>query len=517
MQRSMLFLLALILASCQPGVYKHGNKNERAMAHLKANLEFLASDALKGRETGSHDIKVAAEFIRSRLEMYGLQPYGENGSYFSNIPFQKQGISDSSSITLIKGKTRGHYTVNRHFYAYRGGDSSYQGVEQPLVFVRFGIEDSTFEYNDYKNLDIKGKTVVLLLGEPERQGDSTFFNGARPTKWSRSSAIKRKLAREKGAGGIIVLLSPRGMNMWKNMKRFMGSSKLGLAQKQDHEIPEILIDSTLARNMFDIRDLSYDQMYKKLQDPDYDGSVLNGRSIQWNLKDQTEKITGHNIVALLPGSDPALAGEYILVGAHYDHLGMRNGQIYNGADDNGSGTVVVMETARQMAHIKGNKRPVIFVWFTGEEKGLLGSKYMIEHAPFRDNIRAVVNMDMIGRESADSIYVLASGLSSSAYHALVEEANKKSARFVFNYSLDSRDHPDRILYRSDHWSFAKKGIPTVFFTDYHHTDYHKASDDVDKINFLKLKKAVELTRQTVLDAANGSDDFIRDNWTEEAK
>ncbi len=515
MQRTVLFLLALALASCQPGNYQHGHKKNRAMAHLKANLEFLASDALKGREAGTNDIMVAAEFIRSRLEMYGLQPHGDDGGYFSNIPFQRKGISDSSSITLVKGETRGRYTVGRHFFTYQAGDSTYRGNEQPLVFVRFGIDDSTYGYNDYENLDVRNKTVVLILGEPERQDDSTFFKGARPTKWSRSSRIKRKLAREKGVGGVVVLLSPKGMGMWKNMKRFMGSGKLGLAQKQDHEIPEILIDSTLAKNMFGLRDLSYARMYKKLQDPAFDGSALNGKSIQWNLRSQTEKITGHNIVALLPGNDPALADEYILVGAHYDHIGIRNGRIYNGADDNGSGTVVVLETARQMAHLKGNKRPVLFVWFTGEEKGLLGSKYMVEHAPFRDNIRAVVNMDMVGRESADSMFVLASGLSSSAYFKLVEAANNKSAGFVFDYSLDSREHPDRILFRSDHWSFAKKGIPTVFFTDYHHTDYHKPTDDVDKINFLKLKKAVDLTRQTILDAANFDGDFTRDNWEEE--
>ncbi len=513
MQRSMLFLLALILAACQPGVYKHGHKKERAMAHLKANLEFLASDALKGRETGSADIDVAAEFIAGRLELYGLRPFTGAKSFFSPVPLSMKGINDSSYIQLKSGR-RG---INRHFYAYSAGDSAYRGREQQLVFVRFGITDSTFDYNDYENLDVRGKTVVLILGEPERADDEAFFNGKRPTKWSRSSRIKRRLAREQGAGGVIVLLSPKGMNMWKSMSRFMGRGKLGLVQKPVREIPEILVDSTLAKALFDINGLSYADMYEKLKDPAFDASALNAKTIRWNLYASYKAVTANNIVAVLPGSDPRLADDYILVGAHYDHIGIRDGQVYNGADDNGSGTVVVMETARQMAHIKGNKRPVIFVWFTGEEKGLLGSKYMIEHAPFRDKIRAVVNMDMVGRESADSIYVLASGLSSSAYHALVEEANKKSARFVFNYSLDSREHPERILYRSDHWSFAKKGIPTVFFTDYHHTDYHKASDDVDKINFLKLKKAVELTRQIVLDAANGSDDFIRDNWTEEAK
>ncbi|RMD48342.1 MAG: M20/M25/M40 family metallo-hydrolase, partial [Ignavibacteria bacterium] len=209
-----------------------------------------------------------------------------------------------------------------------------------------------------------------------------------------------------------------------------------------------------------------------------------------------------NVVGILEGKDEKLKDEYIVLSAHYDHLGKRGNDIYNGADDDGSGTVTILDAARTLSIKKENKRSILFVFHTGEEKGLLGSRYFTEHFGNMDAIKANINIDMVGRGSVDTIYNIGSGKLSSEFYELVKNANEESVNIYFDYRFDDPNDPNRFYYRSDHINYARKGIPIVFFYDYMQKDYHKPTDTVEKINWEKIVKMVELTHTIALKTAN---------------
>ena len=292
--------------------------------------------------------------------------------------------------------------------------------------------------------------------------------------------------------------------MIKMFKRFFSTEHIALAGggKKTSAVPQALLDTTAAKRLFNREELPYDALYNQLVSDSTRPFSKETSRIKWHIKTYLKKVKGYNIAAMLPGTDPTVNDQLIVVSAHYDHLGVKNGIVYNGADDNGSGTVTILETARQLALLKKNRRPVVFVWFTGEEKGLLGSRYLTEHAPFIDKVMVNINMDMVGGASADSILILGSGRINKRFYDLVEKANAEGPGFVLDYSLDDENDPQRIYYRSDHWNFAKKGIPIVFFFDEYMEHYHQPSDDVQTINFKKLTRSVELTRAVALKAAN---------------
>jgi Zn-dependent M28 family amino/carboxypeptidase len=220
------------------------------------------------------------------------------------------------------------------------------------------------------------------------------------------------------------------------------------------------------------------------------------------LQNEEEKYT-NNIVGYVPGTDPKLKNEFVAVGAHFDHLGISNGVVFNGADDDGSGTVGVLELAKAFAEENDNKRSILFVFHAAEEKGLFGSEYFTDNdSSILKNITAQINLDMIGRESIDTIYSVGSDKLSSELKSIVEKVNKETVNFVFNYQFDDPNDPERIYYRSDHYNYAKHGIPVVFFTDNMQVDYHKPTDDYDKIDFAKIKKTDELVYGIVKDLAN---------------
>jgi Zn-dependent M28 family amino/carboxypeptidase len=221
-------------------------------------------------------------------------------------------------------------------------------------------------------------------------------------------------------------------------------------------------------------------------------------------------VSARNVIAKIDGIDPNLKHEYVVLSAHYDHIGVSEAGVYNGADDNGSGTVAVLEVAKALALNRQNKRTIILAFHTGEEKGLLGSKYLTDNIEILEDITACINLDMVGRGVADSIYAIGSDKISTKFHELLEAVNTASTNLHISYKLNSDDEPRRLYYRSDHYSYAKKGIPTVFFFDNDMEDYHKISDDADKINYDKLTQVAELTYRLVLRLANVEGRFEKD-------
>jgi Zn-dependent M28 family amino/carboxypeptidase len=234
-------------------------------------------------------------------------------------------------------------------------------------------------------------------------------------------------------------------------------------------------------------------------------------TFRWRVQESENRVDAWNVVGVLPGSDPRRAGEYVAVGAHYDHIGVTEpvagDSINNGADDDGSGTAAVLAIANRYAALPQAQRParsLLFVWHTAEEEGLLGSEWFTDHPTVpRDSIVAQINIDMIGRNHPDSVYLVGSRRVSSQLGALVEAANARQPRPMgLDYTFDAPGHPEQIYCRSDHYNYARYGIPVTFFTTGLHEDYHKPSDEVDKIDFTKLARIAGLISDITGQVAN---------------
>jgi hypothetical protein len=493
--RIFVILMALIY-SCAPTISqdKISQVTNDSRTHLKSNLEFLASDELEGRETTKRGAQVAARYIASQLKQYGVEPFGDEGTYFQNFELNRSFFTEKSSISVIGGDDKQNtYQIVKNFYAYSMGDSTPSVNE--IVFVGYGITEPKYDYDDYADLDVKGKTVMFLDGEPDREGDSLFFAGKERTKWYRSTK-KRALALEKGATGVIVTLNTDSFKRWQRLGMYFSRERLSLPEESKKSISAIIVDSLMVKDI-----IGKDGVYQDLLNELKPGAIMAKR-IKWNLEHVKEKAKARNVVGIINGDMGSVANEIVTAGAHYDHEGIKNGQIYNGADDNGSGTVSLLEAARQLAAIKSNHRPIVFIFYTGEEKGLLGSKYFVDNSAIMKNVIVNINTDMVGRESEDSILSIGSGKLSSEFFKLVEQTNKETANFNLDYSYDDENHPERLYYRSDQWNFAKNNIPIVFFTDMHEEDYHKPTDDADKINYPKLVKVSRLTAAILQKVAN---------------
>jgi len=222
-----------------------------------------------------------------------------------------------------------------------------------------------------------------------------------------------------------------------------------------------------------------------------DSFGLSG-NLSFSVDQKEETRTSYNVVGVIPGNDPKLRNEYVAIGAHYDHEGIVDGQVFNGADDDASGTVTVLEVAKAFAREKTNKRSILVVFHTAEEKGLFGSEFLTDNIDIMNEIVVQVNIDMVGREHIDTLYSVGSDKLSSELKQIVESVNNETTEFVFNYQFDDPNDPEKIFYRSDHYNYAKHGIPIVFFTDNMNEDYHKPTDDYEKIDFNKIKKTAQL-------------------------
>lgn len=500
---SLFFVFLLVLACSTPETLQK-NLHKDSYKIIESNLYFLASDELEGREAASPGERIAGQFIASQLKQYGVKPFGDDGTYFQSFELQKSEVLPSSNITFFKNNQEQELILEKDFIPYRGGDVL---EKTKLIYVGYGISDSSIEYDDYKDLDVSGKIVVCMYGTPVKKGDPEFYKEL--AKFA-GSAKKADIAAEKGAKGVLVLQSNRWAKIWQRLAGYTKGPAIRKKTVDNKRITAAWIDTLAAKNLFSIPNISYSDLRDTLNSGYVkNGTVLNTKaSIQ--IEQRIENVIAKNVVGIIEGNDPALNNEIVSVGAHYDHEGIKNGEVYNGADDNASGTVTILESARQISTLKTNNRPVVFVFFTAEEKGLLGAEYFVNNSEYIDNIVVNINMDMVGRESEDTMYVVGSGKISSELYNIVEQANKETTKFHFDYTYDDEGHPERIYYRSDHWKFAEKGIPIVFLTDMHKTDYHKPTDDPEKINFIKLEKTAQLTTHIALKVANLDHKLTRD-------
>lgn len=492
----VLVLAGYLLGGCAVFSGKTKEKKLFDPVYIKSNIEFLASDELEGRDTGSRGEKLASMFIASEFEKYGVEPFGDDGSYFQNIGMEFRSFDQQTKLILLdkEGQELKAFQFGDEFLGYTSSQTTLDTVTE-LVFAGYGISAEEYNYDDYRNVDVAGKIALVLSGEPESE-DSTFFAGKQRTKYSWSRA-KREAAKNNGAVALIVISSDEFP--WERVQAYVNRPSIELPNAEEDsgkekQILGLILHKEAAKAAFENTTLSLDSILAIAagRQPMPVISLNKKIQIKTELKPAEIKNT-RNVVGIVPGTDPQLKNEFVTIGAHYDHVGTAGDSIYNGADDNASGTVGVMSVARAFAENHKNRRSVVFILYTGEEKGLLGSRYFAENFEGIKNTVVNINLDMIGRESADSLFSVGSDKMSSELHKITEEVNGQTVDFVFDYKYNDPNDPRRIYYRSDHVNFVKKGVPSVFFFDDHDEDYHKPGDDAHKINSYKISKVARLT------------------------
>ena len=266
----------------------------------------------------------------------------------------------------------------------------------------------------------------------------------------------------------------------------------------------IYINNKSFKKILNTQNVNFEKLTNDLQENKTTKPIEFNGELKIHFKKNIDVKESANIIGLIEGNDPILKNEYVAIGAHYDHLGIIDGKVFNGADDDGSGTVTIMEAAKTLAKTKANKRSILIIFHAGEEKGLLGSRYLTNNLELiKDKkIIAQINLDMIGRMATDSIYSIGSDKLSSELKNIIEDVNSKTVKFYLDYKYDDPNDPNRFYYRSDHFNYAKHGIPIVFFFDDMREDYHKDTDEVEKINFKKLKRISWLVYGVTLRIAN---------------
>ena len=460
---------------------------------LRRDLFVFASDSFMGRETGSEGSRMAARFIADRLRAAGVEPAGDSGTYFQRVPLTRTAILPSSSIRLTRDGSAQTIPIGAEglvplLSLGPGAPLPKLQASGDVVFAGYGM--TTDGRNDLASLDVRNKIVVYVHGAPASADSATR------QRLSSGATIGERLGAlvPRGPAAIVMLTTGELAEEFDALaSQLTAGMRLGAPEvEQPRQLPMVLIG--VAADQSSMLPAGF---------PTNDAPGALPATFEASLAVEQQPVDAHNVVGMVRGSDPALRDSYVAIGAHLDHIGIQtpvNGDsIANGADDDGSGSMGVLHVAESWArNITKPKRSALFVWHTGEEKGLFGSEWFTDHPPVPiDSVVAQLNADMIGRNHADSLYIVgpeaAPQQQSVVVGAIVDSVNATLARpFAFNREWDSPTHPERIYFRSDHFSYASKGIPIVFFTTGLHDDYHKVSDEPDKIEYDKLARVSTL-------------------------
>ncbi len=489
-------------------------------AQLRDYLSFIASDELEGRDTPSRGLDTAAKFIAMSMSRWGLKPAGDDGTYFQKIALRRDLID--RTLTRVQFNGFSLDLGNDYIPSPRAGDVSGQ-----LVFAGSGWLLKSKNIDGFKGIDAKGKIAIVfspLSGLP-RGTIRSDLTGKRGEDWMEPG----EYARKQGAVGLIVVPDFQFFASWEvNRQRLTERGTIMVEKFQTQTVgllPTIIASPRLASILFQGERQNATTLYERA----YGGNELpasfalsEGKVMSITVTPKGEPLATQNVVAVFEGSDPVLKNEYVALGAHYDHEGMnslaRGDRIYNGADDDGSGTTTLIAIAEALskARIKP-KRSVLLVWHTGEEKGLWGSRYFADYPTVPlGQIVTQINLDMVGRSKKEGdtnprnlnlsgpnqIYVIGSRMMSTELGDLAEHVNKSYLNLTYDYRYDDPKDPNRFFFRSDHYNYAKKGIPIIFFFDGEHEDYHRVTDTADKIDYQKMEKIARTVYMTMFEIAN---------------
>lgn len=487
-------------------------------ANLKKHLTIIASDEFEGRETGTEGQRKAAAYIESQFKATGLKPVEALKGYQQLYPLYQDSLV---STELKVGSTVAVF--GKDFISPMNTNETGKFKGKKIVFIGYGIDDKA--YSDYTGIDVKGKIVVFFLGEPKKDGKYIISGTTRGSEWTFPGINKKlALAAAKGAAGALVI---NPMQETFNQRAVDNGKKTAVyyprAAAEGKTINYALLSHAFAKTLVG-ESFSFDaylasaKNYELLKISSFEKKMKTGFSFN---KFRTV-INASNVAGIIEGTDKK--DEFVFLTGHYDHLGKRDGKIYYGADDDGSGTCAVIQMAEAFAKAAAEghrpRRTIVFMTVSGEEKGLWGSEYYSDHPFFPlDKTTVDLNTDMVGRidterktgDTMNYVYVIGHDKLSSDLPVINEGANNKYTQLVLDYKFDDPNDQNRIYFRSDHYNFARKGVPILFFYDgMLKADYHKPTDTVDKINWDLYEKRVRMIFHTAWEIANRDDMLKRD-------
>jgi hypothetical protein len=553
-------VVLLVVALCPATPKSNGGRELIKAEDLREFLTYLASDDLDGRATFTEGLGLAAGYISSQLKSWGVKPGGPNGSYFQKVAVLGVKSTNRSSITVeAGGETR--VFKNKEgvtFPANVGGKRSF--TSNQIEFVGYGLNVPQAGHRDYDGLNVKGKSVVFLGSTPPKGLEAPQYRRA-------MGGRSRAATEERGAiatiGPVFAFRGQRpgqpaqGQGQAQGAGRPQGGPFGGAVpegdfttvQRLDNPIPPAVTgQDEFLDFLFSAADVKYaDLKAKAAAGESLPRFTLKNVRITFNLDADYEVVRTQytrNVVGIVEGTDPALKDTFVAFGAHYDHVGYAEGEvangsngprrtgargrvteghvedrIWNGADDDGSGTATLLGIAKAYALGPKPKRSVIFVWHAGEERGLWGSRYFADYpiVPI-DKIVAQINMDMVGRnrdnkeEEANSVYLVGSDRISTEFHNMTIDSNAALAKpLKLDFEMNDPADLEQVYYRSDHYSYAAKGIPIVFLTTGLHPDYHANTDSVEKIGFEKMARIGQLAYEIGMRTAMMDHPPARDN------
>ena len=492
---------------------------------LKDYLYFVASDEMEGRDTPSRGLDLTAKFIALNLKRWGFKPAGDDGTFFQKIALHRDAVDTAATSVAVGGQPM---VYGEDIVRVNGGTA--EPFSAPIVFAGDGWLIKSKNLNPYQNIDIKGK-IVAVFGEGQISPRSLVplpagvtqadLTGERGTDW----ADVITYARANGAAGVVVLPSKFLSDNWASIKQSYGRSRVSVekfaapaSSGAANSMPVFIISTPAANIIF----------------KDETGNPLNGVTAPFELNPakrfgatvvtKNETLYTQNVVAIWEGGDPKLKNEMVAIGAHYDHIGLSNptspnpDKINNGADDDGSGTVSVLNIAEALSKsAKRPKRSILLVWHCGEEKGLWGSQYFNKY-PTVDikNVVAQLNIDMIGRSkkagdtnpknanlsTENEVYVIGSQMMSSKLGDVTKSINDKYLKLNYDTKYDDPKDTNRFFFRSNHFNYALNGIPIVFWFDGVHEDYHQPGDEPQKIDYTKMQNIARTIFLTMWEVAD---------------
>ena len=496
-------------------------------AQLKKDLYHVASDAMQGRDTPSPGLDMTAQFIAERLKSLKLKPAGDPGSYFQTITMRSENVDPSKTAATLGAR---EFKFGQDFLVAPTTGSA----AGSLVYVGHGWVVRSKNIDAYRGIDVRDKIIIVSAGLPAGVSLADIADNGKDWDDPASYALKH------GARGIILIPRAKNFDRWW-VARLMSLQRnrfeiKGLEDSADDgedaedlrplptQVPTIMPSRAMLDELFAGERVTGEQIFKSEAGSPLPASfdLATGKRLSFTVGASSVTATTQNVIGVVEGRDPLLKNEYVAIGAHYDHVGVgravKGDAIYNGADDNGSGTVAMLGLAEAFA--RGGMRPkrsILFIWHTGEEKGLWGSEYFVKYPTVPlDKIVTQFNIDMIGRSrqpgdtnalnrdlsGPNEIYAIGSKLMSAELGALSESVNAAYLDLSLNYRFDDPADPNRYFYRSDHYNYARKGIPIIFYFDGSHEDYHQPSDTADKIDYQKLEAVTRTIFVTAAELAN---------------
>ena len=463
------------------------------VAELREHLYYLASDELEGRRTGEAGYDAAARYAAGRFRAAGLATLlaGEDGreTFLQAFALVNHLPGPGNSLTVRRGAEEVSFSAGKHYLLLcPGGEpEAVLGFSEPL-FVGYGGR------GDYEGLDARGRIVLALAGDPPGADNPDPIEAVdrrrRRASLVRGPLAKARTAMEMGAAAAVIVADALAVRAWDGWSFELAENSLDLASAVSPaakvRIPVAVVGPEAADAVFEGGG----------SDPH---QPAEGVRLRLAIDFRLEEIATRNVVATVPGTDPELSDQYITVGAHLDHLGIEDGQIYNGADDNASGSAAVLEIAEAVA-ARPPARPVVFILYAGEELGLFGSRHFVDCCPVPvGEVMVNINLDMIGRydprnPESDGIYAVGAARTCPELAGIVRAVNERTVRLPLDYSGG-----DGWFGGSDHFNFHERGIPVVFFTNDEHPDYHQPTDDADRIEYDNLRRIAVLAYWLVME------------------